>query len=215
MKAAASSVALRADCTRLRLLATAERLFAERGVRGVGLREISVEAGQRNNSAAQYHFGSRAGLVEAVFTNRMSAVNARRRCFLEALLLESPPWGVRRLVEVQIGALLDVVALDGSSWFACFLAQAFADNEYRHLLDLRHEVNAPMKDLVQYLDHELAFLPARIRQHRIEYSNITITNVLAAYERAGRAHGALHSDRSSVEIELTDAVVGMLMAPAS
>jgi AcrR family transcriptional regulator len=35
--------------TRERLLVTAERLFAERGVAGVSLREIGAAAGQRNN----------------------------------------------------------------------------------------------------------------------------------------------------------------------
>jgi AcrR family transcriptional regulator len=202
----------RADGTRSRLLATAERLMAERGVRGVGLKEISVAAGQRNNSAAQYHFGSRAGLVEAVFVNRMRAVNARRRCMLDALVEPRTP-GPRPFVAIQIDALLDVVSLDGGSWFASFLAQAFADDEFRHLLDLQHEVKLPTRDLIHLLDRELSFLPSRVRRHRIEYANITIVNVLAAYERAGRAHGPLRSDRRAVAAELTDAVVGMLDAP--
>ena len=43
------------------MMLAGEQLFAERGFRGVSLREIGLAAGQRNNSAAQYHFGSRLG----------------------------------------------------------------------------------------------------------------------------------------------------------
>src|ERR1700760_345818 len=91
-----------ADDTRSRLLLTAERLMAEQGLRAVGMKEISVAAGQRNNSAAQYHFGSRAGLVEAVFINRMTTVNEHRRSLLDALQQQPRPWGPRRLVEIEI-----------------------------------------------------------------------------------------------------------------
>ena len=43
------------------LIAAAERLFASRGIDGVSLREINREAGQRNTTSLQYHFGDRAG----------------------------------------------------------------------------------------------------------------------------------------------------------
>ena len=48
---------------RTRLLDSAERLFAERGVDGPSLRDINTAAGQRNASGVQYHFGGRAGLL--------------------------------------------------------------------------------------------------------------------------------------------------------
>ena len=45
-----------------RMIVVAERLFAERGIEAVSLREVGAACGLRNNSAAQYHFGSRTGL---------------------------------------------------------------------------------------------------------------------------------------------------------
>lgn len=71
--------------TRRRLIEEAERLFAVRGFAGVSLREIGVAAGARNNSAAQYHFGDRQGLVDAVFDHRMAAINERRLALLATL----------------------------------------------------------------------------------------------------------------------------------
>uniref|UniRef100_UPI0035C6F61D TetR family transcriptional regulator n=5 Tax=Nocardia seriolae TaxID=37332 RepID=UPI0035C6F61D len=47
---------------RERIILAAEQLIAERGP-AVPLRDIAAAAGQRNNSAIQYHFGSRDGLV--------------------------------------------------------------------------------------------------------------------------------------------------------
>ena len=65
--------------TQIRLIETAERLFAERGVNGVSLREIGAEAGQRNTGAVRYHLGSKEQLVSAVFEHRMVPINARAR----------------------------------------------------------------------------------------------------------------------------------------
>src|SRR5688572_22207197 len=96
----------RGDAARAALVESAERLFAERGIEGVSLRDVSKAAGQRNNSAAQYHFDDRHGLVAAVYEHRMRRVDARRHAFLAAL----DELDVRGLVEATVIPLLDVVA---------------------------------------------------------------------------------------------------------
>lgn len=70
--------------TRERLLDAAERLYAGRGVDAVSLREIVQEAGVRNATAVQYHFGDRAGIVRAVFARHAPEVEARRHALLDA-----------------------------------------------------------------------------------------------------------------------------------
>ncbi|MFI6481818.1 TetR/AcrR family transcriptional regulator [Nonomuraea sp. NPDC050663] len=70
--------------TRNRLISAAERLFAERGVDTVSLREINAAAGQRNNTALQYHFGDRAALVRAVLGRHQPGVEAARHRLLDA-----------------------------------------------------------------------------------------------------------------------------------
>ena len=52
--------------TRSRLVRTALRMFAERGIAGVSTRAIQTAAGSQNASAVQYHFRNKMGLVEAV-----------------------------------------------------------------------------------------------------------------------------------------------------
>lgn len=69
--------------TRSRLISTAERLLAERGIDGVSLREISRESGARNAIATQYHFSDRAGLVAAILAKHQPAVEAARHALLD------------------------------------------------------------------------------------------------------------------------------------
>ena len=73
----------RVEDTRTRLLEAAERLFAERGVDAVSLREITRESGARNAIALQYHFEDRAGVVQAIFDKHVPEVEARRHAMLD------------------------------------------------------------------------------------------------------------------------------------
>jgi AcrR family transcriptional regulator len=73
-----------APSARDQLIEAAEVLFAERGIDGVSLREITAAAGVRNASALQYHFGGRAGLLQAILAKHKPAVEARRHALLDA-----------------------------------------------------------------------------------------------------------------------------------
>ena len=73
----------RVEDTRTRLLEAAERLFAERGVEAVSLREITRESGARNAIALQYHFEDRAGVLQAIFDKHVPEVEARRHAMLD------------------------------------------------------------------------------------------------------------------------------------
>ncbi len=68
--------------TRESILAAAERLFAERGVEGVSNRQISEAAGQGNNTAVGYHFGTKTDLIRALVRERQTAVDEIRRRML-------------------------------------------------------------------------------------------------------------------------------------
>src|ERR1700712_3129689 len=56
----------RASLTREAILTAAERLFAEHGVFAVSNRQVSEAAGQGNNAAGGYHFGTKTALVRAI-----------------------------------------------------------------------------------------------------------------------------------------------------
>ena len=72
-----------APSVRERILEVAERLFAEYGMSGVGLRAITAEANV-NLASIAYHFGSKDGLLEALFAQRAEPI-AQERLRLLAL----------------------------------------------------------------------------------------------------------------------------------
>lgn len=73
----------RVDDTRSRLIDAAERLFAERGIDGVSLREITRESGARNAIALQYHFEDRDGVLRAILDKHLPDVESRRMAMLD------------------------------------------------------------------------------------------------------------------------------------
>ncbi|WP_169948021.1 helix-turn-helix domain-containing protein [Microbispora sp. H11081] len=79
-----------AESTVRRLVDAAERLFAERGIDAVSLREINAVAGQRNSTALQYHFGDRAGLLKAVLAKHRPEIEARRHQLLDEYEARGP-----------------------------------------------------------------------------------------------------------------------------
>lgn len=65
--------------TRALLLRAGERRFARDGVAGAKLSDIVRDAGQRNDSAVGYHFGSREGLLAEIVTKHMLAMEGQRQ----------------------------------------------------------------------------------------------------------------------------------------
>jgi len=69
--------------TKTRILDTAEELFMEHGFEATSLRLITTAAGV-NLAAANYHFGSKEELFQAVFSRRLDPMNRDRMALLSA-----------------------------------------------------------------------------------------------------------------------------------
>lgn len=111
--------------TRVRLIEVAERLYAERGVNGVSLREIGAAAGQRNTGAARYHFGSKEELLDAVWRHRMEPINERRQAMLAELDAEGRGDDLRGLAEAFLLPLSEQLGdLGRPSWYLRFCLHA-------------------------------------------------------------------------------------------
>jgi len=93
----------RGETTRQRILDAAERLFSEHGINGVSLRAITAEAGA-NSAAANYHFGSKKRLLDAVFERHATGL-AKGRAKLLAGCRDEP--GRPPLLEQIISAFLE------------------------------------------------------------------------------------------------------------
>ena len=68
--------------TRGRVLDAAERLFAERGIEAVSIRDIT-RAAKANLAAINYHFGTKQELVAEIFSRRLTPLSRERLALLD------------------------------------------------------------------------------------------------------------------------------------
>lgn len=71
--------------TRDALIRAGEHLFARHGVGGTRTKDIVERAGQGNDSAVQYHFGSRQGLLAEIVDRHLVAMQTRWQAALPGL----------------------------------------------------------------------------------------------------------------------------------
>jgi AcrR family transcriptional regulator len=110
--------------TREALLDAAESLFAEHGVQAASLRAITQQAGA-NLAAVHYHFGSKEGLVRAVFSRRVGPLNQERLRRLDEC--EREQGEVEEVVRAFVEPLLKMrrEAPEGSRQFARLMGRSF------------------------------------------------------------------------------------------
>src|SRR5688572_28715501 len=73
----------RGEATRVALLEAAEELFADKGIENVSLRQIGEAIGSDNNAVVSYYFGTKAGLLRAIYEHRAPSLEARRSDLLQ------------------------------------------------------------------------------------------------------------------------------------
>lgn len=90
-----------------RILDAAERLFMEHGYEGASMRMLTTAAGV-NLAAINYHFGSKEGLMQAVFKRRLTWLNAERLRVLDELEAKAggAPLRPSQILEAFFGTLL-------------------------------------------------------------------------------------------------------------
>ncbi|MFC9751639.1 TetR/AcrR family transcriptional regulator [Streptomyces sp. NPDC056921] len=180
--------------TREKLIRAAEEVFAAQGTDGAQLRDIVRLAGQNNPSAVQYHFGSRAGLLDAVMAGRQ----ARTEQVLAPLLDElDEDCGVRELLAALIAAEASLLADDRGR--RCLRISA----QLTHETGLRTGSLHPALDgtaygrLIGRMGERLDALPGPVRLERLD---LALTLIGAAL--ADRAHQRLDGIESLTGDEL-------------
>jgi AcrR family transcriptional regulator len=192
---------------RARMVDAAERIGATEGFGALTLRQVQLASGQRNKSAAQYHFGSREGLIEAVLTARMGPVNERRKELLADLDDDAP---LRDVVAALVVPLAEVALAPGSHW-ARFLFHGWADPQVREVVQQALEA-ASYRRVRELLVERLADLPDPVRRRRIDQLVGLIVLSLAAVEH-GSGRWRLPVDAQLAD--LLDAGCGLLAAPVT
>ena len=199
--------------TRTRIIEVAERLYAERGINGVSLREIGAEAGQRNTGAVRYHFGSKEGLVDAVLEHRMVSINERRLVLLAGL----PDDDLHGLAGAFVYPLSEQLG-DPSrpSWYLRFVLQAGLVRGTPASGQLTQPWTRGMKVLRHRFDAALGGLgiTGRSRRDRFSLFGGFIAHALADRERTiqHEPHRSL-TPRDEFLAHVVDAAAALAAAP--
>ncbi|MFI7132303.1 TetR/AcrR family transcriptional regulator [Nonomuraea sp. NPDC050153] len=201
----------RAEVTRERILAAAERLFAEHGVLAVSNRQVSEAAGQGNNAAVGYHFGTKTHLVRAVARKHAEPIERIRESMVSGLTDSA---GVRDWVACMVRPVTEHLSDLGSpTWYARFVAQVVTDPALRAIMADETRSSASLRRTVEGFNRCLPELPAEVRAERGDMARQLIVLTCADRERA-LAEGAPtpRATWHDAATGLIDALVGMWLA---
>lgn len=201
--------------TKTKMIDAAERLFSEKGVDAVQLREIIEAAGQRNTSALQYHFKSREGLVEAVFKRRMAPINKLRLSMLSEVLESREPITAMVLARAIVLPLAhELFRATKPTYYASFLAQVLTSSHHFAALQGAEHYSG-IRECTLHYRHIMPDLDLDLLNRRIRMAISSTVREFAFIEREIRKSGKF-SDRDLIYVavgNVVDAVAGILAAP--
>jgi AcrR family transcriptional regulator len=172
------------------MILAAEMLFAREGIDGVSLRRVASAAGQGNHHAVQYHFGTRDGLVQAIFDFRMEQMDARRLRMFEKAEAERKLDNGRTLAEIIFIPQLDLIDSFGDYSYANFLCQYLLRNSDAEFGRFGGNLPSGLTKALALLREKLFFLSDGAAQRRLITACFMFLNLLAVYSRdleSGRA----------------------------
>jgi AcrR family transcriptional regulator len=200
--------------TRERIILAAERVFAERGIASVSLREIALAAGQRNNAVIQYHFGDRERLLLAAIEHRAAETSGMRVRMLADLLSRGREPDVVELVEAIV--LPSASQLLPDNHYLGLQARLVAERGPFHvgfgtptLLD--GHPDATWSFLREALHRKLVHLPELIFVARWDIALNTSILTLAGYQKA-LSRGTLEGHLDVLVSDLVSLLAGALSA---
>ena len=209
-----------ASKTKEKLIKIAEKLFAERGLDGVSLRDITAASGQKNASAMNYHFGSREGLVQAIIDYRTSEIDEERQKMLEALDASGHEADLRALVNIKMRPSAETLftLIEGeANHFVRFMVQIHASptSDFYQYINVKTE--SAHSRVVERIRALLSDVPSEILDTRLDIllpqSAVAICRVERKPFATPTSKAALRSALTREIDNLVDMQVGSLTAP--
>ncbi|MCR3750774.1 TetR/AcrR family transcriptional regulator [Lentzea californiensis] len=204
----------RAQPTRELILTAAERLFAEHGVLAVSNRQISEAAGQGNNTAVSYHFGTKADLVRAIARKHSTSIEEIRR---HRVTEAGDSSNVRDWIACLVSPVAEHLEAVGSpTWFARFGAQVMTDPTFRPIM-IDESLSSPsLMRILESLNRCLPDMPPQVRAERADMARQLIVHVFGERERSlAEDTTTPRHTWNSAAAGLIDALAGMWLAPIS
>jgi AcrR family transcriptional regulator len=165
------------------LILAGEALFAQGGINGVSMREIAAAAGQKNHAAVQYHFGSREGLVQAIFDYRMEQMEPARGAMLATLEKADLTKDAQSILEV---ILLPQLRIDGgnNASYGNFLSQFLLRRQWFEFGIFGHQPPPNLGKAFVLLGERVDYLPLPVAQRRLVNVSLMFLNLLVRRENS-------------------------------
>ena len=195
----------------------ARKLLALKSVDSVSVRDILAEAGQKNASALNYHFGSKEALVQTLIGDALAIADRRWTKALDAAEAAGGPTNLREVLEILVLRGLPPNAHEGDETAARLLAMLLQTRR-----DLVEDAVAS-RGLTAYgralrhLRRLMPLMPVGARDQRLLFYFWASTSVLAVLEGAAKPDAGYSRPWDSPDPlrHFIDAMVGMLEAPWS
>ncbi len=202
------------DRTRARLIRAGERLFAERGVHQVRLREINALAGQKNRSAVHYHFGSREGLVEAILSAHQTAMDQEVGPALDVLVARGNPT-VRDIVAIWVQALSGQLSERSGRDFLRIVPQVL--DRVNPIVRRGATVRASTQSgrTFTLLDQCIADVPTPLRRERLVSYSLILTTLFADRATLLESREKPPLDEAAFAGHALDVICGAVTAPST
>lgn len=205
----------RASATRELILVAAERLFAEHGLFAVSNRQVSEAAGQGNNAAVGYHFGTKTDLVRAIVNKHAAQIEQHRSELLQKVegSTDVRDW----VICLVLPSTEHLAALGTPTWYARFNAQVLTDPKLRELAFSEASRASPtLEKLVSGLGASVAGLPPDVRQARADMGRSLMVHMCAERElRIAEKGLEVTSSWDDFGADLIDAIAGLWTAPVT
>ncbi|AVZ40194.1 MULTISPECIES: TetR/AcrR family transcriptional regulator [unclassified Dietzia] len=204
----------RSSATREALYQAGLRRFASDGWRTARIRDIVGDAGQGNDSAINYHFGGRMGLLEDVLLRGVLRMEDERRADLQRWASSAPSSALdlAEIVRAVVSPLADLLDDDEGRCTLRVIAQVGALAEVDRTLTDRPVTGTALHDQLEMLVSAATARCGRdLAGHRVRQLIVMLTAELAV--RACDPPDAAPPHREYVA-DLVDWLAGGLARPA-
>ena len=168
---------------KLELILIGEDLMGDLGIEGASLRKISQSSANRNVSAAQYHFGSRDGLIEAILVYRRAQLDKRRSKIARAMGITAHDATLEQIFEVLIRPLFEQRNEAGKRSFCRFQSALLVSKNYPLFFTSTDKGRSFTRDLYEATRIKFPDLPDPIWTMRYRAVWRMAINVIAEYDR--------------------------------
>jgi len=174
--------------TRRQIVDAAEALFAEHGVDNVTLLDIARAAGQKNRNAPQYHFGDKAGLINAVLDKHSDLISVRRKAMMAALDLKKSVT-LRDLVEAFVlPVAMHVDSTENSLTYLLISSQLMTSGSFAGLTQERGSRYPEVQQLAKMMKPAVMASSRAERDSKILLIQSMLFHGLAAFYASGARH---------------------------